>query len=60
LPYLQYDVLWCLQICRVEDVIVEGVVRGSIVHIHRARTVKIKAGGLITASGQGDTSIMIV
>ena len=35
----------------------DGVIRGSIVHIHRARTVTIKAGGLITASGRGDILI---
>lgn len=42
-----------LQICRVEDVIVDGLVKGSIIHIHRARTVTINAGGLVTASGRG-------
>eukprot|EP00250_Pteridium_aquilinum_P010753 c19609_g1_i2 orf=575-4888(+) len=42
-----------LQICRVEDVVVDGLVKGSVVHIHRATTVTINAGGLVTASGQG-------
>lgn len=42
-----------LQICRVEDVVVDGLVKGSVVHIHRARTVTINAGGLVTASGRG-------
>ncbi|KAI5062055.1 hypothetical protein GOP47_0022594 [Adiantum capillus-veneris] len=42
-----------LQICRVEDVVVDGLVKGSVVHIHRARTVTIHEGGLVTASGHG-------
>ncbi|KAH7294748.1 hypothetical protein KP509_27G016400 [Ceratopteris richardii] len=42
-----------LQICRVEDVVVDGYVEGSVVHIHRARTVTINEGGLVTASGRG-------
>ncbi|RLM65395.1 hypothetical protein C2845_PM16G02960 [Panicum miliaceum] len=39
-----------LQICRVEDITVSGVVRGSIIHIHRARTVTIAKDGTISAS----------
>ncbi|MCO5593740.1 hypothetical protein L7F22_047757 [Adiantum nelumboides] len=42
-----------LQICRVEDVVVDGLVKGSVVHIHRARTVTIRDGGLVTASEHG-------
>ncbi|CAI9100492.1 OLC1v1037607C1 [Oldenlandia corymbosa var. corymbosa] len=42
-----------LQICRVEDVIVEGLVEGSVVHFHWVRTVFVKQSGAISASGLG-------
>ncbi|KAJ4759142.1 ephrin type-B receptor [Rhynchospora pubera] len=42
-----------LQICRVEDIIVSGVVKGSVIHIHRARTVAINTEGTISASELG-------
>ncbi|CAN6486871.1 unnamed protein product [Victoria cruziana] len=42
-----------LQICRVEDLVVSGLVIGSIIHIHRARTVVVNSGGVISASGLG-------
>ncbi|XP_051151685.1 uncharacterized protein LOC127265751 isoform X2 [Andrographis paniculata] len=42
-----------LQICRVEDVNVEGLVEGSIVHFHRARTISVQASGVINTSGMG-------
>ncbi|KAF3340460.1 hypothetical protein FCM35_KLT16231 [Carex littledalei] len=42
-----------LQICRVEDLTVSGVVKGSVVHIHRARTVTIDTDGTISASELG-------
>lgn len=41
------------QICRVEDLLVNGLIRGSIIHIHRARTVIIDTDGMITASELG-------
>ena len=44
-----------LQICRVEDITVSGIVRGSIIHIHRARTVTIAKDGTISASELGDS-----
>lgn len=44
-----------LQICRVEDITVSGTVRGSIIHIHRARTVTIAKDGTISASELGDS-----
>ncbi|KAI8531022.1 hypothetical protein RHMOL_Rhmol11G0105400 [Rhododendron molle] len=44
-----------LQICRVEDIIVEGIVEGSVVHFHRARTITIQSLGSISASGMGCT-----
>ncbi|CAL9044534.1 unnamed protein product [Musa banksii] len=42
-----------LQICRVEDLTISGIIRGSIIHIHRARTVAIDADGIISASELG-------
>nr|CAB3486578.1 unnamed protein product [Digitaria exilis] len=42
-----------IEICRVEDITVSGIVRGSIIHIHRARTVTIVKNGTITASELG-------
>ncbi|BFG18494.1 hypothetical protein CerSpe_047680 [Prunus speciosa] len=44
-----------LQICRVEDIIIEGLVKGSVVHFHRARTIAIPSSGAISASGMGCT-----
>ncbi|XP_022754633.1 uncharacterized protein LOC111302962 isoform X4 [Durio zibethinus] len=42
-----------LQICRVEDVTVEGLIKGSVVHFHRARTVSVQSSGIISACGMG-------
>lgn len=42
-----------LQICRVEDITVEGLVKGSVVHFHRARTITVESNGTISASGMG-------
>ncbi|KAG0496836.1 hypothetical protein HPP92_001527 [Vanilla planifolia] len=42
-----------LQTCRVEDLTIHGLVRGSIIHIHRARTVTIHTDGEISATGLG-------
>ncbi|KAJ7530030.1 hypothetical protein O6H91_15G075800 [Diphasiastrum complanatum] len=42
-----------LQICRVDDLSIEGYVVGSVVHVQRVRTVTIKSGGLVSASGLG-------
>ncbi|XP_022893269.1 uncharacterized protein LOC111407817 isoform X2 [Olea europaea var. sylvestris] len=44
-----------LQICRVEDIIVEGFLEGSIIHFHWVRTVVVKSSGAISASGLGCT-----
>ncbi|KAK7352920.1 hypothetical protein VNO80_18351 [Phaseolus coccineus] len=45
-----------LQICRVEDILVEGLIEGSVVHFHRARTISVESSGIISASGMGCTS----
>ncbi|XP_022729643.1 uncharacterized protein LOC111284857 isoform X2 [Durio zibethinus] len=42
-----------LQICRVEDITVEGLIMGSVVHFHRARTISVQSSGIISASGMG-------
>ncbi|XP_057977615.1 uncharacterized protein LOC131164447 isoform X2 [Malania oleifera] len=42
-----------LQICRVEDILVNGLIKGSIIHIHRARTVIVDTDGMISASELG-------
>ncbi|KAL5558615.1 hypothetical protein UlMin_034826 [Ulmus minor] len=44
-----------LQICRVEDITVEGLVKGSVVHFHRARTIVVQSSGTISATGMGCT-----
>ncbi|KAG9452480.1 hypothetical protein H6P81_005384 [Aristolochia fimbriata] len=44
-----------LQICRVEDLTISGLVKGSIIHIHRSKTVTIWTGGTISASELGCT-----
>ncbi|XVF52441.1 hypothetical protein PTKIN_Ptkin05aG0018300 [Pterospermum kingtungense] len=51
--HVNYTLSFSLQICRVEDLLVNGIIKGSIIHIHRARTVTIVADGLITASELG-------
>ncbi|GLT85498.1 hypothetical protein SLE2022_036870 [Rubroshorea leprosula] len=42
-----------LQICRVEDITVAGLIKGSVVHFHRARTISIQSTGTISTSGMG-------
>lgn len=49
--------IWQLQICRVEDVIVEGMITGSVVHFHWVRNVVVQSSGAISASGLGKMSI---
>nr|GME14715.1 uncharacterized protein LOC109179865 [Ipomoea batatas] len=44
-----------LQVCRVEDILVEGLIEGSVVHFHRARTITVKSYGNISTSGMGCT-----
>ncbi|KAG9440539.1 hypothetical protein H6P81_020704 [Aristolochia fimbriata] len=42
-----------LQICRVEDITVAGLIEGGVIHFHRARTVVVDSSGLISVSGLG-------
>ncbi|XP_027360081.1 uncharacterized protein LOC113868583 [Abrus precatorius] len=53
--HVNYTLSFSLQICRVEDLLVNGIMKGSILHIHRARTVIVNADGMITASELGCT-----
>ncbi|KAM7254037.1 hypothetical protein ACFE04_031719 [Oxalis oulophora] len=51
--HVNYTLTFSLQVCRVEDLLVHGVIKGSIIHIHRVRTVIVNYDGLITASELG-------
>ncbi|GAV89383.1 hypothetical protein CFOL_v3_32800, partial [Cephalotus follicularis] len=53
--HVNFTLAFSLQarICRVEDLLVNGIIKGSIIHIHRARSVIIDTDGLITASELG-------
>ncbi|XP_023635914.1 uncharacterized protein LOC17881056 isoform X2 [Capsella rubella] len=42
-----------LKICRVEDIIIKGLIKGSVVHFHRAKTVTLESSGEISATGMG-------
>ncbi|KAL5771093.1 hypothetical protein ACOSP7_015247 [Xanthoceras sorbifolium] len=52
---LNSSLSFTLQICRVEDIKVEGLITGSVVHFHWVRTVSVHAMGAISASGLGCT-----
>ncbi|CAK9172632.1 unnamed protein product [Ilex paraguariensis] len=51
--HVNYTLSFSLQICRVEDIFVDGIIKGSVIHIHRARTVSVSTDGMITASELG-------
>ncbi|KAK9716251.1 hypothetical protein RND81_06G221200 [Saponaria officinalis] len=51
--HINNTISFSLQICRVEDILVGGLVRGSIIHFHRARTIVVAADGMLTASELG-------
>ncbi|KAJ6816000.1 uncharacterized protein M6B38_419170 [Iris pallida] len=42
-----------LQICRVEDIGVAGLVQGTVIHFHMARTVVVHLSGTISSSSLG-------
>ncbi|KAF3793289.1 hypothetical protein EJ110_NYTH09664 [Nymphaea thermarum] len=42
-----------LQICRVEDIHVEGSIQGAVIHFHRARSIIVYSSGSISTSGLG-------
>jgi hypothetical protein len=43
----------------VEDITVEGLIEGSVVHFHRARTIYVPSSGTISASGMGMLSFSL-
>ena len=49
-----------MQICRVEEIIVEGSIEGSVVHFQWVRTVIVRPSGAISASGLGIMSIFFI
>ncbi|XP_058206673.1 uncharacterized protein LOC131320103 [Rhododendron vialii] len=52
---LNSSLSFTLEICRVEDVRVEGIIEGSVVHFHWVRTVDVQSSGAVSASGLGCT-----
>ncbi|KAL4300126.1 hypothetical protein AHAS_Ahas17G0169700 [Arachis hypogaea] len=52
--HVNYTLSFSLQICRVED-LVNGIMKGSIVHIHRVRTVIVGTDGVLTTLELGCT-----
>ncbi|XP_020244404.1 uncharacterized protein LOC109822590 isoform X2 [Asparagus officinalis] len=42
-----------LQICRVEDISIAGLVQGAVIHFHMARNVAVYSSGTISASALG-------
>lgn len=54
--WVSYTLNFCellLQICRAEEINIEGIIKGSVVHFHLVRTVVVHASGAISASGLG-------
>ncbi|KAJ7973750.1 Ephrin type-B receptor [Quillaja saponaria] len=47
--------VFTLQICRVEDIAVQGIITGSVVHFHWVRTVVIHSSGAVSTSRLGCT-----
>ncbi|GKB53270.1 mediator of RNA polymerase II transcription subunit 14 [Tanacetum coccineum] len=43
------------KICRVEDILVEGLIQGSVMHFHRAGTVTVPLTGIVSTSRMGCT-----
>lgn len=42
-----------MQICRVEDIDVAGLVQGTVINFNRARSVTVQTSGTISATGLG-------
>ncbi|XP_074269772.1 uncharacterized protein LOC141592825 [Silene latifolia] len=51
--HINSTISFSLQICRVEDILVGGLIKGTLIHIHRARTIVVTAAGMLTASELG-------
>ncbi|WVZ72633.1 hypothetical protein U9M48_021058 [Paspalum notatum var. saurae] len=50
---LNSSLSFTLQVCRVEDIDVWGVIQGTVIHFNRARSVTVHTSGTISASGLG-------
>ncbi|AQK90700.1 hypothetical protein ZEAMMB73_Zm00001d008789 [Zea mays] len=50
---LNSSLSFTLQVCRVEDIDVWGVVQGTVIHFNRARSVTVHTSGTISATGFG-------
>jgi uncharacterized membrane protein YgcG len=50
---LNSSLSFTLQVCRVEDIDVWGLVQGTVVHFNRARSVTVHTSGTISATGLG-------
>ncbi|EES02326.1 hypothetical protein BDA96_03G040300 [Sorghum bicolor] len=50
---LNSSLSFTLQVCRVEDIDVWGLVQGTVIHFNRARSVTVYTSGTISASGLG-------
>jgi hypothetical protein len=46
-------VAFVMQICRVEDIDVSGLVQGTVINFNRARSVTVQTSGTISATGLG-------
>ncbi|XP_020963272.1 uncharacterized protein LOC107609857 [Arachis ipaensis] len=55
--HVNYTLSFSLQICRVED-LVNGIMKGSIVHIHRVRTVIVGTDGVLTTLELGNRKVL--
>ncbi|KAL6897842.1 hypothetical protein ACP4OV_006801 [Aristida adscensionis] len=50
---LNSSLSFTLQICRVEDIDVSGLVQGTVINFNRARSVTVHKSGIISATGLG-------
>ncbi|XP_062230954.1 uncharacterized protein LOC133928568 isoform X2 [Phragmites australis] len=50
---LNSSLSFTLQICRVEDIDVSGLVQGTVINFNRARSVTVQTSGTISATGLG-------
>lgn len=57
---MSFSLPFTLQICQVEDIIVEGLIEGSVIHFHWVRTMVIYCSGMISASTVGTMKMDIM
>jgi hypothetical protein len=51
---LNSSLSFTLQVCRVEDIDIWGLVQGTVIHFNRARSVSVHTSGTISATGLGN------